>query len=153
MTHGKDYPKRPEKYSSLLTSAKLTGVNLLENIEDLGAYGQVVDSVFGFSFNPEGGIRFDNLNRIFSCKFRAPFDTLIDNLSKTETPILSVDVPSGWHVENGPLLPNSEFSALFIKKLVVLGISPSINLSLSAPKPCLKFFKGENYLGGRFLPG
>ena len=56
MIPDKDYPKRPEKYSSLLTSAKLTGVNLLDDI-DFSAYGQIVDSVFGFSFNPEGGIR------------------------------------------------------------------------------------------------
>ena len=32
------------------------------------------------------------------------------------------------------------------------GINPAINLSLSAPKHCLKQFSGENYLGGRFLP-
>ena len=63
MTRGKDYPKRPEKYSSLLTSAKLTGVNLLDDIEDFDAYGQVVDSVFGFSFNPDGGIRFDSRSK------------------------------------------------------------------------------------------
>ena len=35
---------------------------------------------------------------------------------------------------------------------VFSGINPSINLSLSAPKHCLKHFNGENYLGGRFLP-
>ena len=33
-----------------------------------------------------------------------------------------------------------------------LGIKPSINLSLSVPKYCLKHFDGENYIGGRFLP-
>ena len=51
---------------------------------------------------------------------------------------MSVDVPSGWHVENGPVAPNS--------------IMPAINLSLSAPKPCIKHFTGVNFLGGRFLP-
>ena len=39
---------------------------------------------------------------------RAPFDTLLTQLADTKTPIMSVDVPSGWHVENGPILPNSK---------------------------------------------
>ena len=53
------YPKRPAKYEALLTSATLTGVNVIDQIEDMNNYGQIVDSIFGFSFNPEGGIRYE----------------------------------------------------------------------------------------------
>jgi len=63
---------------------------------------------------------------------------LIDDLSDCDIQILSVDVPSGWNVDSGPVFEKS--------------INPAINLSLSAPKHCLKHFSGENYLGGRFLP-
>jgi NAD(P)H-hydrate epimerase len=49
-----------------------------------------VDSLFGFSFDPSGGIR-------------SPFDKLVTELSKTKIPILSVDVPSGWNVDSGPV--------------------------------------------------
>ena len=52
------YPKRPVKYDALLTSAKLSGVRVIDQIDDFGEYGQVVDAIFGFSFDPDGGIRY-----------------------------------------------------------------------------------------------
>lgn len=54
------------------------------------------------------------------------------------TPILSVDSPSGWDVNAGPVSKNS--------------INPQVNISLSAPKPSIKHFNGRNFLGGRFIP-
>ena len=121
------YPKRPDipTYKSLLKSAELSGVNIIDSYNLSSGYSQIVDAIFGFSFYPEGGIR-------------APFGKLIDDLSESDVQILSVDVPSGWNVDSGPVFEKS--------------INPSINLSLSAPKHCLKHFNGENYLGGRFLP-
>ncbi|CAG5099051.1 Oidioi.mRNA.OKI2018_I69.XSR.g16204.t3.cds [Oikopleura dioica] len=56
----------------------------------------------------------------------------------TDTPILSVDSPSGWDVNLGPIDENS--------------INPQVLISLSAPKPSIRHFKGRNFLGGRFLP-
>ena len=52
------YPKRPAKYATLLTAAELSGVRVIDQVDDFGNYGQVVDAIFGFSFNPEGGIRY-----------------------------------------------------------------------------------------------
>lgn len=51
----------------------------------------------------------------------------------------SIDIPSGWNVENGPL----DDSAL----------NPTLLISLTAPKLCAKYFTGQyHYLGGRFVP-
>ena len=58
-------------------------------------YSQIVDAIFGFSFYPEGGIR-------------APFGKLIDDLSESDVQILSVDVPSGWNVDSGPVFEKSK---------------------------------------------
>lgn len=86
------YPKRPAKilYQNLFESAQECGVNVVENIETFDEYVQIIDAIFGFSFNPDGGIR-------------APFDQLITALGKTSVPVLSVDVPSGWNVDTGPV--------------------------------------------------
>lgn len=52
-----------------------------------------------------------------------------------------MDIPSGWHVEQGP---NTE-----------IALKPALLISLSAPKLCARpeILKGaKHYLGGRFLP-
>ena len=48
---------------------------------DLAPYTCIVDAVFGFSF--KGSVR-------------APFDTIIPALAQTDTPVASIDIPSGW---------------------------------------------------------
>lgn len=48
----------------------------------------VLDGIFGFSF--EGSIR-------------APFGEVIAALKQCRAPIVSIDIPSGWHVEKGAL--------------------------------------------------
>lgn len=51
----------------------------------------------------------------------------------------SIDIPSGWHVEDGPLSDCE--------------ISPELLISLTAPKCCAQHFKGKyHFLGGRFVP-
>jgi len=122
------YPKRPNKplYQDLFESAQLCGVSVVSDVTELSQYSQIVDAIFGFSFDPSGGIR-------------APFDALISALAATHVPILSVDVPSGWNVDSGPLDAIPCFH-------------PAVNISLSAPKPCIKSFRGQNFLGGRFIP-
>lgn len=52
-------------------------------------------------------------------------------------PIVSVDIPSSWHVELGNV--NKAFT-------------PSVLISLSAPKLGALAFAGRHFLGGRFLP-
>ena len=54
--------------------------------------------------------------------------------------LVAVDVPSGWHVEDGPRegVPN---------------LQPDMLVSLTAPKLCARHFTGKHhYLGGRFVP-
>lgn len=48
-----------------------------------GGYDVVLDAMFGFGF--KGGPR-------------PPFDTILHDLARGTTPVVSVDVPSGWSV-------------------------------------------------------
>lgn len=59
----------------------------------------------------------------------------------TRPPIVSVDIPSGWSVDDDPNAQSDE--DLF---------TPDVVISLTAPKTGLKKFTGVSYLGGRFLP-
>ena len=56
-------------------------------------------------------------------------------------PVLSVDAPSSWNIEDGPPPsgPGKEFM-------------PQGLISLTAPKPLVKYYRGTHFLGGRFLP-
>ena len=82
-----------------------------------------MDAIFGFSFKGEP---------------REPFDTVIEALKETNKPIVSVDIPSAWDVEKGD--PEAKY------------FTPSVLVSLTAPKLGSKGFKGTHYLGGRFVP-
>ena len=57
--------------------------------------------------------------------------------------ILAVDIPSSWDVESGP--PESG--------QVGHHFMPEHLISLTAPKPCVRFWTGErHFVGGRFVP-
>lgn len=89
-------------------------------------YDLILDGIFGFSF---------------SGSIRPPFDTVIETLRACRTPIISIDIPSGWHVENG----NDQG----------IGLDPKMLISLTAPKLCAKSFTGSDkihFVGGRFVP-
>uniref|UniRef100_H3AMA5 NAD(P)H-hydrate epimerase n=1 Tax=Latimeria chalumnae TaxID=7897 RepID=H3AMA5_LATCH len=86
------------------------------------AYNLVVDAIFGFSF--KGAVR-------------EPFNSILKILKEVTIPIASVDIPSGWDVEQG----NPD------------GIRPDMLISLTAPKKSAHFFQGRyHFLGGRFVP-
>ncbi|KAL5020007.1 hypothetical protein ScPMuIL_002899 [Solemya velum] len=86
------------------------------------SYNIVVDALFGFSFKGPA---------------RPEFASVIDKLKRIDIPICSIDVPSGWDIEDGD--PD--------------GLSPDFLISLTAPKLCAKHFKGRfHFLGGRFVP-
>ncbi|GAA5953295.1 hypothetical protein JCM21900_004476 [Sporobolomyces salmonicolor] len=85
----------------------------------------VLDCVFGFSFKPPA---------------RAPFIEVLEAFKSTTKPVLSVDIPSGWDVEEGNV--NDTFV-------------PDAVVSLTAPKKGIKAFVengGKHLLGGRFIP-
>ncbi|CAB4061794.1 NAD(P)H-hydrate epimerase,Pyridoxine/pyridoxamine 5'-phosphate oxidase 1, chloroplastic [Lepeophtheirus salmonis] len=75
----------------------------------------------------------------FKPPVRESFQDIMRDMQESKKPIISVDIPSGWDVEKGPLGSDS--------------LCPSVLISLSAPKKCSLFFKGSHhFLGGRFLP-
>jgi NAD(P)H-hydrate epimerase len=84
---------------------------------------QIVDAVFGFSFSGE---------------VREPFPAVITAMRDTKVPVLSVDAPSSWDIEKG--MPESGPGK---------GFSPAALISLTAPKPLVKGFKGRHFIGGR----
>ncbi|KAJ9166508.1 hypothetical protein P3X46_021253 [Hevea brasiliensis] len=133
------YPKRTAKplYTGLVTQLESLAVPFL-TVEDLPSdlskdFDIIVDAMFGFSFHGTP---------------RPPFDDLIQKLvylhkcnqtCQKSSLIVSIDIPSGWHVEGGDV--NGE------------GIKPDMLVSLTAPKLCAKKFSGpHHFLGGRFVP-
>lgn len=133
------YPKRTNKplYQGLVTqleSLKIPFVlpeELPSKLKD--QFDLVIDAMFGFSFHGIPRPPFDSLLR----KLVAPNGKKAEEVGVP--PIVSVDIPSGWHVENG----DTEGTCL----------RPDMLVSLTAPKLCAKMFKGaHHYVGGRFVP-
>mmetsp|Transcript_24 Transcript_24/g.34 ORF Transcript_24/g.34 Transcript_24/m.34 type:complete len:299 (+) Transcript_24:43-939(+) len=125
------YPKRPTKqphYTNLVKSCEDLEIPVLDGMpEDLSTFDVIVDSIFGFSFTGTP---------------REPFNNILKDMMLAQTeyniPIVSVDVPSGWNVDEGDVSG--------------LGFMPEVLISLTAPKLCSKTFKGRHFCGGRFLP-
>ncbi|XP_070586364.1 NAD(P)H-hydrate epimerase [Erythrolamprus reginae] len=123
------YPKRPSEplFEGLATQCQKMEIPFLEEFPREAAlidkcYGLVVDAIFGFSF--KGTVR-------------EPFGAILRTLEKVITPMVSIDIPSGWDVEKG----NPE------------GLQPDMLISLTAPKKAAKHFQGRyHFLGGRFVP-
>lgn len=97
----------------------------------------VVDAIFGYSFAGD---------------IRQPFAAIIGQLNALQSlpgalavPIVSVDVPSGWHVDDG-YLPH------------IGGIrQPDVLVSLMLPKRGMRGYgswagRADHYIAGRFLP-
>jgi len=125
------YPKRPDKelYTSLTKQCQHFDIPFLDTCPSVAEinskYLLIVDALFGFSFK---------------LPVRKEFEQIMTNLVETKIPICSIDIPSGWHVEEGP----SE---------VETSLKPEMLISLTAPKECAQHFKGKfHYLGGRFVP-
>jgi NAD(P)H-hydrate epimerase len=131
------YPKRSSRqahYTNLVKQCEDLEIPVLDELpNDLTVYSLLVDAIFGFSFRGEP---------------REPFASMLDAMRQAQRPhnettttttnrplILSVDVPSGWHVdEGGDWCPNAV-------------------ISLTAPKPCMRqYVQGRHFVGGRFLP-
>jgi NAD(P)H-hydrate epimerase len=62
---------------------------------------------------------------------------------------VSVDIPSGWDVEKGPV--EREIQGKEGAK-VEDTIVPDVLISLTAPKLGVKGYRGRHFLGGRFVP-
>jgi hypothetical protein len=77
----------------------------------------------------------------FSGEVREPFPAVIQAMQDTKVPVTSVDAPSSWNIEEGP--PRSGVGSAF---------HPDVLVSLTAPKPLVKYFKGRHFIGGRYVP-
>lgn len=122
------YPKQSKNdlYQRLSTQLKNLNIPFTEDFSTaLKDSDHVVDAIFGFSFSGE---------------VREPFPAVIKALQETPIPVTSVDAPSSWNIEDGP--PASGPGSTF---------NPQVLVSLTAPKPLVKFFKGRHFIGGRFV--
>lgn len=110
-------------YAALLDQVKMLNIPVLSEPGADAGFQLVVDALFGFSFKPP---------------VREKWQPWMALLRSTAVPIASIDIPSGWHVEDGP---------------TEAAIQPDMLISLTAPKLCARFFAGRHhYLGGRFVP-
>ena len=122
------YPKpgKSELYSRLVSQCEKDQIPFLTDPEAIERSSLVVDAVFGFSYKPP-------------C--RDEFKDLLAILSRCSNRLISIDIPSGWDVEQGP--PTDDTPKL----------QPDCLVSLTAPKLCSRFFRGKHHwLGGRFVP-
>jgi hydroxyethylthiazole kinase-like uncharacterized protein yjeF len=127
------YPKRSSKehFVNLVKQCQDVGIPFLEEMpsnEEMKTYDAIVDSIFGFSFTGEP---------------REPFATILKQMIEAQhtnqnLKVVSVDVPSGWDVDQGDVAKT--------------GFVPDILISLTTPKLCSKEFAGRHFIGGRFLP-
>lgn len=142
------YPKRTDKalFRGLVTQLESLGISF-KNVDDVmdssllsQGYAVVVDGLFGFSFKGQPKAPFDRLIAAMT-RAMAERDAIQHASGKNVSfAVVSIDVPSGWHVEDG------DVSGLY-------PIHPDMLISLTAPKLCAKSFKGKHhYLGGRFVP-
>lgn len=112
-------------FINLIEQCNNLNIEVLKEI-DINRYSSFdlcIDSLFGFSF--KGPPRDDYL----------PF---IGLLISTSIPVLAVDIPSFWDVDNGDIYST--------------GYLPEAVISLTLPKMCMKGYTGIHYVGGRFIP-
>ncbi|KAJ6107887.1 hypothetical protein N7523_009210 [Penicillium sp. IBT 18751x] len=122
------YPKqgKNELYQRLKTQLENLSVPFITDFSAaLKSTDFLVDAIFGFSF---GG------------PLRDPFGSIVSQIESCSVPVLSVDAPSSWDIQSGP--PKEGPGAKFM---------PAALISLTAPKPCVKFYQGRHFIGGRFL--
>jgi NAD(P)H-hydrate epimerase len=124
------YPKKSAKqhFVNLVQQCKDVDVSILDEMpSDLDNFDGIVDAIFGFSFKGAP---------------REPFATalqqMIDAQQNGNVPVISVDVPSGWNVDEGDVAGT--------------GFVPDVLVSLTTPKESARQFKGRHFVGGRFLP-
>ncbi|EON99581.1 putative ai-bp family protein [Phaeoacremonium minimum UCRPA7] len=122
------YPKRSknELYQRLAKQLEDLEIPFVEDFPAaLDTTDHIVDAIFGFSFSGE---------------VREPFPAVIRALEETKLPVTAVDAPSSWDIEDGP--PKSGLGSTF---------NPTVLVSLTAPKPLVKHFRGRHFIGGRFV--
>lgn len=99
-------------------------------------YDVIVDAVFGFSFRGGSAPREPHASAISAMRdMRRRGDPAVV--------LVSVDVPSGWDVDG-----DGDGDGSTARDRLV----PDVLVSLTAPKPFARGFRGRHFVGGRFLP-
>lgn len=166
------YPKRTDKepYRNLVTQcSSFDDISFIDTCPSSDSdYSLIIDALFGFSFRPPVRENFLPIIKTLE-KANVPvvrwiffivshfFERRLLELKATLIFcycfflfffFCSIDIPSGWHVENGPQPIEDGQTGVPISP-----IKPELLISLTAPKLCAKHFKGKyHYLGGRFVP-
>nr|XP_046909207.1 NAD(P)H-hydrate epimerase-like isoform X1 [Dermatophagoides farinae] len=136
------YPKqgKGQLFVNLVNQCKRMDIEFINNVDKLDSYKLIVDALFGFSFKPP---------------LRAESRPILENLSRIDHQnkrLISIDIPSGWHVEHGPSSSSSSENDTNGQSLTPI-IKPDCLISLTAPKKCAQHFRGSlHWLGGRFVP-
>jgi hydroxyethylthiazole kinase-like uncharacterized protein yjeF len=125
-------PPKSSLYQRLIIQCKSLQIPIFsdwsqcDQYDKTALYSLLIDGIFGFSFD--------------SNVIRPPYDEIIQQLINQQNfiPVVSIDIPSSWHVDQGPL--NS-------------ALSPTMLISLTLPKLCSQAFHGQYHaIGGRFVP-
>ncbi|TKA31402.1 NAD(P)H-hydrate epimerase [Salinomyces thailandicus] len=122
------YPKqgKNELYGRLRTQLEQLKIPFTNDFPAaVGKSNWIIDAVFGFSFSGE---------------VREPFPAVIEALKTSVIPVLAVDAPSSWNIDEGP--PQEGPGKWY---------DPAALISLTAPKPLAKWFEGRHFVGGRFV--
>ncbi|CAG8567405.1 1014_t:CDS:2 [Diversispora eburnea] len=115
------YPKQSTKelFQRLVTQCKNLKIPFSNNLNNLDEQLLNNDLVLDAIFGFS-----------FTGQIRTPFD---EKLKETKLPIASVDIPSAWDVEKG--------------NIDNCGFTPSMLISLTAPKLGVNQFTGKHFLG------
>nr|XP_027203254.1 NAD(P)H-hydrate epimerase-like isoform X1 [Dermatophagoides pteronyssinus]XP_027203255.1 NAD(P)H-hydrate epimerase-like isoform X2 [Dermatophagoides pteronyssinus] len=131
------YPKqgKGQLFANLVNQCKRMDIEFINNVDNnLDRYELIVDALFGFSYKPP--LRPES----------RPILEYLARIDHQQKRLISIDIPSGWHVEQGPPSSENDQSSTPI-------IKPDCLISLTAPKKCAKYFHGQlHWLGGRFVP-
>lgn len=120
-------PSQNELMNRLVKQTTLMDIPYVESIPKDFDYSLIIDAIFGFSFKPP---------------IREPFGNILKTVANSKVPVFSIDIPSGWDVDNGPSADES-----------VPTLKPDALISLTAPKLCAKYFEGRaHFFGGRYVP-
>lgn len=141
-SNGWKQPGNKDIYKRLLKQCQNLHIPTLSSAEDFTSHYSsstdlILDTIFGFSFRPP---------------VRSPFDAVLRTMAgpphgkDKRVPIVSIDIPSGWSVEDGAQKLQDEQGG------DVPTFEPEVLLSLTCPKVGVKEFKGRHFLGGRFIP-
>lgn len=136
-------PGRVQLYQNLMKQCEKFEITTFNQVPSgsLSSLGDLmIDAVFGFSYKPPN--RSNEFAKLLNSMHRASKDI----------PLISIDIPSGWNVENGD--KDLEKEQLDIdEELKLPSLKPECLVSLTAPKLCARYFTGKHhYLGGRFVP-